>query len=386
MLSRLLSGAGLLALASAASAAPAHADITLVEGSETSPSLNVFGRLQYDFAHYDSDTRGSDEGVEMRRFRLGLDGEAGAVFYKLEGDFSQGQARLADAFVGLEAGPVTLRAGQFKTPNSLEELTSSGSVLFMERGQTNTLFGLGRRVGVMAEHSGEGYALQGGVFGNVVKDDISTALDGSETSLAARAVWQPVRGEAGTLHLAAHVRATDYEDGKRFSTKPASREFGPIARLDYRAGSALGEADDSRLAGIEALWLSGRFLAQGEIMQLDIDGPAGDPSITSGYGVLGFMLTDDARGYKASRGALGGVEPNRPVTEGGIGAWQASLRAEFTDFDTAPAGELSTYAAGLSWWPTAATRVMLEAGSSTLDGALGDTDLDFMQVRLQLDW
>ena len=98
------------------------------------------------------------------------------------------------------------------------------------------------------------------------------------------------------------------------------------------------------------------------------------------------MLTDDARGYKASRGALGGVEPNRPVTEGGIGAWQASLRAEFTDFDTAPAGELSTYAAGLSWWPTAATRVMLEAGSSTLDGALGDTDLDFMQVRLQLDW
>lgn len=385
MLSRLLSHAGLLALASAAFAAPAQADITLLEGGESSPSLNFFGRIQYDFAHYDSAAR-TDEGTEMRRFRLGLDGEAGTVFYKLEGDFSQGQARLTDAFIGVETGPVTLRAGQFKTPNSLEELTSSGSVLVMERGQTNALFGLGRRVGVMAEHSGEGYLLQGGVFANSVRDDLSTAIDGSETNVSARAVWQPVVGEGRTLHLGAHVRATDYEDGERFSATAGSREFGSLTRLDYRAGSALGEADGSLLTGLEALWLSGRFLAQGEIMQLDIDGPAGDPSITSGYGVIGFMLTEDARGYKAGSGALGGVTPNRPVTEGGIGAWQASLRAEYTDFDTAPSGELSTYIAGLSWWPTGATRVMFEAGRSSLDGALGNSDVDFVQARLQFDW
>lgn len=387
MLPALIARAGLLAFAFSALCVPAHGDITVAEGSENSPSLSLFGRLQYDFAAFDSALNGSEDAIEMRRFRLGLRGDFGPVAYKLEGDFSQGEASLKDAYLEYETGAVTLRAGQFKTPNSLEELTSSGSILFMERGQTNALFGLGRRIGIAAEHAGQGYVLQAGIFGNAVSDDLSGALDGSETSLSARGVFQPVLGADRVLHLGGHLRHTDYGDGARFSTRPAVREYGTISRFDYRAGSALGEADSSVLTGLEALWMDGRFLAQSEIMRLDVDGPAGDPAFTSGYLALGFMLTDDRRGYKTGSGTLGGVSPNRPVTEGGYGAWQAGARIELTDFDDATGGELNTYAANLSWWPTAATRVMLEAGRSESEGTAGINDeVDFLQLRLQLDW
>lgn len=381
--SALLSAAALAALLPAA----ASADIALIEEGEAHPSLSLFGRLQYDFVNFDSQLRGSEDVIEMRRFRLGVRGGHGPLSYKLEGDFSQGEATLKDAYLEYETDAVTLRAGQFKTPNSLEELTSSGSILFMERGQTNALFGLGRRIGIAAEHAGEGYVLQAGVFGNAVSDDLSDALDGSQTSLSARGVLQPVMEEGRVLHLGAHLRQTDYSDGARFSTKPAVREYGSIARFDYRAGSALGEADSSLLTGLEALWMDGRFLAQSEIMRLDVDGPAGDPSFTSGYLALGVMLTDDRRSYKTGSGTLGGVTPNRPVTEGGYGAWQAGARIELTDFDDATGGELNTYAANLSWWPTRATRVVFEAGRSESEGTAGINDeVEFLQARLQLDW
>lgn len=381
--SALLSAAVLAVLLPAA----ARADITLVEESEAPVSVNLFGRLQYDFVAFDSDLLGTQDAIEMRRFRLGLGGGQDAFSYKLEGDFAQGEAQLKDAWVAFDTGPVTLRAGQFKTPNSLEELTSSGSILFLERGQTNSLFGLGRRIGIAAEHAGEGYVLQAGVFGNQVKDDLSDALDGSETNISARGVYQPVLEEGRVLHLGAHLRHTDYRDGFRPGVTPAVREYGKIARFDYRSGSALGQADDSLLTGLEALWLDGRFLAQSEIMRLDVDGPAGDPAFTSGYLALGWMLTDDRRGYKAGSGTLGGVTPSRPLTEGGFGAWQTGARVELTDFDDATGGELTTWAANLSWWPTKATRVVFEAGRSQTEGTAGfDDEVDFVQARLQLDW
>lgn len=121
-------------------------------------------------------------------------------------------------------------------------------------------------------------------------------------------------------------------------------------------------------------------------MRLNVDGPAGDPAFTSGYLVLGVMLSDDRRGYKAGSGTLGGVTPNRPVTEGGYGAWQAGARLERTDFDDAAGGALNTWAANLSWWPTDATRVMLEAGRSERNLPAGPgEEIDFVQARLQIE-
>lgn len=370
-------------------AGPAQADITLVEETANRPSVKFSGRIQYDPVHYDADVRGSDEALEMRRFRLALRGGLNNFEYKVEGDFSQDQAVLKDAYVGYDGQGFSIRVGQFKTPNSLLELTSSLDIPLMERGQTNSVFATGRRIGVQVSRATDFYTVQGGVFANQVKDDISTAFEGDEHALSARGVVRPVHEEGRILHLGASARHIDYGgEGTRLKIAGAVREFGSFTRLDFRPGSALGEAEDSLLTGLEALWIDGPFMAQAEIMNLTLDTPAGDTDLQSGYALLGWVLTGEQRGYKTGSGKLGGVEPANPMIGGnGFGALQATARLEYSDFDEAAGGELTTWTAGLSWWLNEQVRIMGEVGRADLEGSAGfDDEVDFVQARFQFDW
>ena len=88
----------------------------------------IFGRAQYDYTGSEGDQSGfaHDRG-RIRTARLGLDLKRGGTKVRLEvARNPSGEAELTDAYVKQALGHSgwSVRAGQFKTRNSLDEQTS----------------------------------------------------------------------------------------------------------------------------------------------------------------------------------------------------------------------------------------------------------------------
>ncbi|MFC2076189.1 OprO/OprP family phosphate-selective porin, partial [candidate division KSB1 bacterium] len=132
-----------------------------LDSSDGNFKLKIGGRLMNDWGWLTEDEgiRGEfgrlKDGVEFRRVRLynsGIINQTG--FYKLQIDFATGQVSFKDVYLGIKGlgalGQLTI--GQFKEPFSLEELTSSNYITFLERSLVNT-FAPSRMTGMMLNSS-----------------------------------------------------------------------------------------------------------------------------------------------------------------------------------------------------------------------------------------
>ena len=98
-------------------------------------AFELGGRLMVDAAYYDEDKNHLGSGTELRRARIELEGILFSDWaYEFSVDFADGEADIKDAYIGYEAlWPLKFFVGQFKEPFSLEELTNSKYITFMER-------------------------------------------------------------------------------------------------------------------------------------------------------------------------------------------------------------------------------------------------------------
>ena len=95
------------------------------------------------------------------------------VKYKFElNTNSSGDVNLEDGYVqwAPTGGDWNLKAGQFKTPNSLDELTSSRFISTLERAAFTDAFELNRRLGVIVNAKGDAYTFSAGVFGDNINN------------------------------------------------------------------------------------------------------------------------------------------------------------------------------------------------------------------------
>jgi hypothetical protein len=173
----LLAGAGSLSLAQEESTPPPSAPppstsdfakgVTFSSG-DNSLSLGFGLQLRYtadDREAFDADLDGaSGDGQEdglthsfdIPRMRLYVRGGFWKPWlkyqlqYELSRTSGESSSKIKDAALDFVFRPAaTLRVGQFKTPFSLQELTSSGRQQFVDRAITNGKFAAGRDVGVM---------------------------------------------------------------------------------------------------------------------------------------------------------------------------------------------------------------------------------------------
>src|SRR6185503_3773668 len=109
-------------------------------------TMKFFGRLFIDWAWFDgdeptynTDTSGTtpelEDGTEFRTARLGVEGLLyDKTGYKVEFDFAPGTVVVKDVYFYLkELFGTEFRVGHFKEPFSLEQVTSSRFISFMER-------------------------------------------------------------------------------------------------------------------------------------------------------------------------------------------------------------------------------------------------------------
>jgi len=170
--------------------------------------LKIGGRLQTDwfFSSEDRDIKSNvgeqEDGVEFRRARIYFSGLIyGNVEYKLQLDFAGDDADFKDAYLGLTDFPLgTLRMGHFKEPFSLDELTSSKYITFMERALPNA-FAPGRNTGFMLHNvaSDERMTTAIGVFRDT--DDNGENVDDGGYNITSRVTALPIYENKGAQLL-----------------------------------------------------------------------------------------------------------------------------------------------------------------------------------------
>lgn len=325
------------------------------------------GRVMADAAFYDNDSTALGSGTEFRRARLYMSGTMWRVWdFKLQYDFTDtGIAGIRDAYIAYTGwAPANLTVGNYKEPFSLEELTSSKYITFMERALPNA-FAPGRNIGAGFHSHGERWTLAGGFFGEGVDQSVEPASEGFGAS--ARVTYAPILNEDAThvLHLGGAVswRSPDDNDGVRFRERMESHVTN--TRL-VDTGSI--DADDFFRYGVEAAWVWGPWSLQGEYVGVDVNrATAGRPDLDfSGWYVYGsWFLTGESRAYDVEEGAFGGIKPKAVLGKGGLGAWEVALRysaLDLTDAAADPAGvvggEEENLTVGLNWYPNANIRFM----------------------------
>lgn len=156
--------------------------------------LKVGGLVQSHIYAFVGNGRTGNSAFSVRRVRLFLAGTAaGWVDYRIMPEFGEGRTSLQDAYLDLRFRPeISLRAGKFKPPYSLERLQMAADVPFVERSIANNLVPI-RDVGfqLVGTPVGSGVEWELGLF-NGAPDN--TSVDGNADGygeIAARIFAQP---------------------------------------------------------------------------------------------------------------------------------------------------------------------------------------------------
>ena len=309
----------------------------------------ISGRLQIDYASEDRARETGDvDRFDLRRFRLGLEGEVTSkLSYEFEIDIDDdGVIELEDAYLNFESGDGPfIRFGQFNTPNSLDEQTSSRFLAVFERAGFVDAFDLGRQVGVLGGFEREDWRIEAGLFGANLKDgDLSQV-----TSLAARAVYSPAFGETGRFHLGASFRTREFTA----SVEPIAFSGPAFSRSDDELIETPSAYGDDLFVGLEVatLWNTSWIASEAGLLRATESSDSSRKSDFSGvYAEIGHFI-GGRRTYRS--GKFKRPKIDRPLSQGGAGGLSLVLRYDHLDLADgfASSGARDTWIAGMEWWP-----------------------------------
>ena len=330
--------------------------------------IAIGGRLQVDYGFFSGEDSILDEqdGIEMRRARLGASGVIGGnIEFKTEYDFAGAKVVFKDAWVGLkDAGFLgRLHIGHQKEPMGLETLTSSKFISFLERSFTYALTP-SRNTGILSSHL-LGEENQGTFSIGYFKDADSSANSQEEdqSSVTSRVTYLPLYEDDGEklVHLGASFSARDSSNGS------FAYHSSPLAHLrrDIVVADVAGNRAD--LFGVEAAWVQGPFSLQGELVTSSID----DDIEASAWYVQGsYFVTGESRPYKKTAGSFSSIIPLNNYGDDGKGAIELAIRMQEIDLDEMTAGETAeALSIGVNWHLNPNSRVKFNVINASPDKA-----------------
>jgi len=353
------------------------------------------GRIFFDVGWFSGDSSYVDDsggiaqdGAEFRTVRFSANGRLyDTLDFKIdveaEGD---DENNLKDIYLGFDTPIGDLLVGYFKEPFSMEELTSSRFITFMERGLPN-VFVPARNMGFQFSNYHEDlnnlqWAV--GAFRNSVDGGLSQG-DG-EYSVTGRVTGTILDSDEGQSVLHAglgYSLRSDIGGMIDFTEEP---EIHMLADL----GGATIPADDAHIGNLELAWVEGPVSFQGEYFMTSVNAPSGGMDADyMGYYVLGsYFLTGESRAYQASRGRFNRVKPMENFDgSGGSGAWELAARFSMNDFNDGPTtNETTNYTVGLNWYLNPHTRIMANYIHSEFEDVGIDDSLDAFMLRFQVDF
>lgn len=316
-----------------------------------------------------------EDGTETRRARLYVNGDIyDEISYRIEYDFSTEEANAISVYMGFLHTPVgEVRAGFLKEPMSLERLTSSNDVTFMERALPVNLASF-RSIGIQAIDSLENHRMSWsyGVFGEsraIAGDSIGTG----EYAVTGRVTGLPIYEDEGEtlLHLGLSGSYRNTSDDMFMVAQNPETHLAPDL-LD----SGVVMVEDGWIYGLETAAVMGAWSFQAEYLASSGDGVGTDPSLWGYYGYVSYFLTGEHRPYTTGEGRFTRVVPLENFStkeDGGGGAWEVALRYSHLEFEDVftPDEALSDWSVGLNWYLNANSRIMANFVQGELDSLSG---------------
>jgi len=356
-----------------------------IQSADGRNSIQLMGRLHMDYRDY-NDTGATDQltnKFDIRRARLGVRGQIEKDWkYEIQGTYGMADNGMTEtstivdiAFVDYAANPAAMfRAGKFKMPFSLEQLTSSNNIDFMERSFANQNEGEyvpAKETGVMLH----GSPMEGTSYGIALsrgRANKSAQYDGADFIGRGTANVAKLMGREDIVtHL-----GLGYSTGKVVAgTSYASARDESRAINGFFSGNETVRAGSSRTrSDIEYALAYGPYKLQGEFFDIGYsDTSSGSKSVKINYNEILWNITGEGHNYNNSNGTFGWIKPsNKFTSNGGLGAWQVGIR--FSELDgsdftqaTGRTDKATSVTYGLNWYVNDNVRFMLNYVETKFD-------------------
>lgn len=359
-----------------------------IKSKDGNTTAQFTGRIHMDYRNYSPDyatgqtTDGYQDAMEMRRGRFGVRGQIAKDFkYQLLANFgndvgaSSTSSTIDEFWVNYDANPAAqLQFGTFKMPFSLEQLTSSNNIDFMERslvGQNDSELIPAKETGVMIHGlpaTGFTYALAAS-RGRANK---SATVDGADIiGRVTTNIAEVIQNKDFVAHLGAAYSVGNIKTG----VTAASGRTEARNQSAWFTGSAMSGETERTRQGLEAAFAWKNIKLQGEQFNFKYDPTTGaDQEIKGHYVQAVYNLTGESHNYK--NGIFNWIKPNTAVTNGGPGAWQVGVRASEFNADgiSVVAGKTNRATAmtyGVTWFWNDNVRFMLNYVDTRFDAPVG---------------
>ena len=238
-------------------------------------AAKVTGRVQFDARNHtnstatvdDRDSANYADNYEIRRARIGVSGTINKdIAYEVVGNAVGSSTNFVDtAFANYGFNKAAqFRAGRFKQPFSLEEMTSSNSIDFMERSYGNQVVA-GKRLGIM--------------FHGEPTKGITYGISSFQQDFSQRVSSQNL-GQSNAARLAANfAEMQGIEDTVIHLGYARSKMFNKVANVTSSSGGT------TTTATVLSMRSENRGINNAYRIRLNGD------SVTSGYSVTGQTLT-----------------------------------------------------------------------------------------------
>lgn len=340
--------------------------ILILQSKDGSFKYMLDARLYLDAAVYNEDEDVIDlhSGSEIRRMRFAIK----ATLWKhwraeIDFDFAGNEVDIKDAYMayaGVEN--MLFKVGQFRSPFSLEELTTSRYISFIERGLPNA-FPTGRLLGFGVYKWGRNWQAAFGVFNQEAGDIDEEEGENSDEGLAyvGRFTIAPLLKGHNVLHLGGSYA---YKTTDAFTEKMRFRGYdeSKISKIRFLSTGKVKDVDHVSMIGLESVLQFGPLHIQGEYMNAAVsrlaDSDEPDYKLSGGYVFASFFLTGDSMPYYADQGEFGRVKPKRKG-----GAFELLARYSWLDLNDLEngieGGKGNNVTLGLNWYMNPNCKLML---------------------------
>jgi len=349
----------------------------------------IDGRIMVDYGTISNDNNFAS-GWETRRARFSIKSIIkGDWAGEFDFDLADNEVEIKDfwmSYIGFNN--TIIKLGNHKVPGSMEDMTTSRWITFMERGLPNE-FTIGRRMGISYNHWGENYLVMGGYFGEEPGEGEESGND-EEGGIGLRAAYAPIHNDDTVLHFG--LSYTNFSPNADDSNKVRMRSK-PELHLTQRLLNTgkVKHVDDYSFTGLEVAFQKGAFSGAAEYLEADLNRYDGDKdaSYSGYYAYVSWFAFGAKRTYSMDSAEFGAIHPR-----GHKGALELAFRMsnlDLNDFDAGvEGGSADNYTFGINWYANENVRIMFNYIRSDNDEfADGDGDwegndtLDIYAVRFQ---
>ena len=334
-------------LAGLSSTASAEIALDVIGGSE----VTFEGLIQADFNWFNNDVRdlnadlpdGTDSDNELRRAEIIFKGKGPGQW-----EWVAGYDAKADKFLDVNvkykfSGFTSVQFGQFKQPNSMEELSSTRFNDFISKAMTTNLQGVARRTGVQVTTGGDAWTLTGSYMNRELTRNLANGQ-----GFGARGTFAPMHDNGDILHFglsAVSFEAKDLlNDGRaRFRVRPDA----DLASQRLIDSGQFTDADQITTIGGEIAWVNGPVKLQAEAMNTNVTRDLNaDYGFDSWYVSGLWNVSGETWSYKS--GNLNTTLPEDPSK----GMWQLGLRYDHADLNDGlvTGGKESNWTVGVNYY------------------------------------